>query len=301
MRSRSGERKQFSSPKGNHVSQEVRTKKRPLSDKHCEQKKPSPPKKRPSVEFQDANVSKILDFAENEAAVNTVIFSPVKQTKSSKCSLKSSKVKEAHCDPEESSESEGLSPELRHDKQPVEITKATGKKFRSCKATKLVPFDAALSIPKEVAKKKKKKIVPKESSKSTASKIKKVIVTPVDLSERTFYTMDRIQPMTEGIVDDEVGCNDWFRDLAHRQVTFSSSNVLDDSLPFFYLVFSLCRILGQSPFSLSGSLRFLLSFMNILNPKKQGWLKMKRDYKFLIHLLLDKTYESSHVDDNVIH
>ena len=172
----------------------------------------------------------MFDFTDEE--VNTPVFSPVKSP-SSKCFSKTVEVKDAHRDPEESSvdssKSKDLSPVLRVDKRrgvegssKDKITKEMKKKSRSCTATKLVPFDAALSIPKEGPKKKKnKKVVEKASSKLLPQKIKKVIVTPAELSVRTFYTMDRMQPMTEGIIDDEVGCNDWFRDLAHRQVTLS--------------------------------------------------------------------------------
>ena len=174
----------------------------------------------------------MFDFTDEE--VNTPLFSPVKSP-SSKCFSKTAEVKDAHRDPEESSvdssKSEDLSPVLRVDKRRCvegssttkdKITNEMKEKFRSCTANKPVPFDAALSIPKEVSKKKKnKKVVAKASSKPLPQKIKKVIVTPAELSKRTFYTMDRMQPMTEGIIDDEVGCNDWFRDLAHRQVTLS--------------------------------------------------------------------------------
>jgi hypothetical protein len=50
------------------------------------------------------------------------------------------------------------------------------------------------------------------------SKVTKIKVKPVELSERTLFTQDGVQPMVGEICDDEIGSLDWSKQLSHRQV-----------------------------------------------------------------------------------
>ena len=58
-----------------------------------------------------------------------------------------------------------------------------------------------------------------KTSKAAAIHPKKVVVTPTAPSERTFYTQERLQAFSGQNFDDEEGSTEWFKILAHKQVS----------------------------------------------------------------------------------